>query len=187
MNFSFYKANGDFTISNNSYKKKNISVKTILGLKNNKKVILVNTISDKAEVLLYCKNMEMRSSTGDEFKKILKNDPNSFDIAIFYSENYSSKNHLQYFNSLELNNLLKEKIYHYNGGIYEWVKCSCLMPKVFKVFSISTRKEATLGELKKLVKNFSHSTTDDKNSDNRIIQNAAIEGEKIYSNMFKDV
>jgi hypothetical protein len=187
MNYSFYKTNGDFSISKNSYKKKNISIKTILGLQNNKKVLLVNTVSHKTNILLYCKNMIMRSTTGDEFKNMIKNDPNSFDIAILYSENYSSNNDLNYFNSLQSNNLLKHKIYHYNGGIYEWVQCSCLMPKVFKVFSLTQKKEATIGELKNLVKNFSHSTTDDENSDNKIIQNASVVGNEIYLNMFTNI
>tara|TARA_A100000164_G_C21672587_1_gene660353 strand:- start:6 stop:569 length:564 start_codon:yes stop_codon:yes gene_type:complete len=187
MNYSFYKANGDFSISKNSYKKKNISIKTILGLKDNIKVILVNTISHKSNILLYCKKMIMRSTTGDEFKNIIKNDPHSFDIAILYSANYSSNDDLKYFNTLHADNILKNKIYHYNGGIYEWAQCSCLMPKVFKVFSLTQKKEANIGELKNIVSNFSHSTSNDENSDNKIIQNAAISGKEIYSNIFQNI
>ena len=59
------------------------------------------------------------------------------------------------------------------------------MPLKFKIFSIQNKKEANIGEIRNLVKNFSHLTDSDKNSDNDIISNSSMIGEKIYSEIFK--
>jgi hypothetical protein len=181
----FYYPDGLFTKKENNNDLEYISLKTILGLANNKKVILVNTLSHKSNILLFCKNMNMRSTTGDEFKNIIKKDKKSFDIAILYCANYSCNASKKYHKKLNLENNMEEKIYHYQGGIYEWALCSCLMPINFKIFSIKQKKEANIGEIKNLIKDFSHFTNNDQNNKNKIISNASIEGNKIYSEIFK--
>ena len=182
MDNYFYYPNGNFEKINNF---KYISQKTILGLSNNSRVILVNTLAHKSNILLYLPNMSMVSTTGDEFKNIINNKPSSFDIAILYCANYSCNASNNYHKNLNLTKSIEKKIYHYKGGMYEWAMSSCLMPKNFKIFSIQNKKEATIGQIRDIVKNFSHLTNNDKNSNNDVISKSSIIGEMIFSEIFK--
>ena len=131
---------------------KNIEPQTILSMFNNKKIAIVNTLSD--DLCINPKHESNSNCYGKNFvnsKKI-----NDFEVILVYCANYTCPASKDY--AKKIVKKLKNKnckIYDYHGGIYEWALLS-LVYEDFTIFDKSKDRKLNQNEVVSVLTNFNH-------------------------------
>ena len=129
-----------------------VTPQTLLNLLNNKKVAIVNTLSNDFVI-----NKNPTSYSNNFAKDFIDNKDlfDKFDKIVLYCANYSCGASHKYENKLIKKGVNKNKIIHYKGGIYEWAMLSILYPDKYSILGIKNNK-LNEKELRNLIKNYSH-------------------------------
>ena len=170
------------TLKNNVME--NISPYVMLGALKNKdqNVILVNVLAEKIPFLVGCiGEQNTQNMTKAQFTEYLTNDPHlqKVDIVIIYCASWSCGAAQNYYNELQTQGLLMDKICDYKGALHEWAMYSLIFPELFIIHNLSTNQVANNVELKKLTKDMMHTykLKDEKDSQNNIIVSLSGSGE----------
>ena len=114
----------------------NITPQTMIKFLNNKKkkIAIVNTlsdnlvISDKSDDKIFLKN---------NFTKNFYENKNKFDAIILYCASYSCSASKGYHDKYFKNS---KNVYHYNGGMNEWISLSLLLSNDFGIYDVEKKK-----------------------------------------------
>lgn len=144
-------------------------------LNNDKKIILVNVLSDKIPYLINCNGSNNRLSlTEDQFDKYInKNSLQDIDLVILYCASWSCGAAHNYYDKLKKKGINMNNIYDYKGALHEWAMYSIIYPNIYNLFNLKSSNKASESELRELVKGTMHTyiLQDEKLSSNNTIKN----------------
>lgn len=130
-------------------------------LTSNKKVLIVNVLSEKMPIYIGYKNPQNQKSISKQvFESMLQNNggqiPKDVDGVILMCAAWSCSAGKSYYEELVSRKVNVDKVVDYAGGIHEW----CLYHKRnndIKVFKLEDNSELPTNEVDELLKNTTHS------------------------------
>lgn len=158
----------------------NITPQTIVKLLNNtkKKIAIVNTLSDD---LIISDKSEKKTFLKNSYTKNFNKNKNKFDAIILYCASYSCSASTSYHDKYFKN---QKNVYHYKGGMNEWISLSLLFESDFGVYNLKSKKFLEKDELQTLFHNNLHLSETHKYKKDKyknekiIIENVSSEKEK---------